>query len=183
MKKYLSYLCLTLFSTSIVIAADNINISDMYRADQTSRAATNIDWVKLADQDAKRREKVGLLLRQGKVRTAADFFRAALIFQHGTSTTDIRMAVSLSNISYSLAEGDERLKAGRLLAASWDRLMMQLKRPQWYGTQYQKIGPDGQWELYRVDETVTDMDRQKLGVPSLSEAKTKVLEMNKSADQ
>jgi hypothetical protein len=87
----------------------------------------------------------------------------------GDTANDIRLAYSLATTSMALDPDAPRCRW--LSAAAWDRILVQLNKPQWYGTQF-KISPSGQWELHPVDETaVTDQDRGALNVPPLSEAK------------
>jgi len=77
------------------------------------------------------------LLKAGQVRTGLDFSNAALIFQHGESEDDYRLAYSLAWTAYSmLEEGTPKQFAGWLSAAAWDRLMIAKGKKQWYGTQY-----------------------------------------------
>jgi hypothetical protein len=100
-----------------------------------------------------------------------------LIFQHGNTVDEIRLAFSLATTSRALDPDSGRCKW--LSAAAWDRLMMRLGRPQWYGTQFTK-SDGGKWELYRVDESVvSDKDRAELGVPSIAEAKARAAELNR----
>jgi hypothetical protein len=131
----------------------------------------DIDWAKVSAQDAARRVQVLDLIREGSVRTAEDYCNAALIFQHGDKVDEIRLAYSLATTSRALDPASKRCKW--LSAAAWDRLLMRLNRPQWYGTQFTK-SQDGKWELYLVDETaVSDSDRAELGVPSIAESRTR----------
>jgi len=149
-------------------------------ADQADRQSQpNLDqWKDIAKRDAARRSKVQAELAAGRVHTSADFFNAALVMQHGDTFEEIRMAHALATIAASLDPLDR--SARWLKAASWDRLLLRQKKPQWYGTQYVSDA-SGKWALSQIDETaVTDADRVELAVPTLAEAKKRVEVMNRA---
>lgn len=142
--------------------------------DQSARTGKmkDIDWSKISQEDAERRKLVSEMLGAGSVRTADDFRNAALIFQHGETADDIRLAFSLASISVAIQPEDNSAKW--LSAAAWDRLMMRLGKPQWYGTQFTKSKETGMWELYAIDESaVSDAQRAALGVPTLAQARAR----------
>jgi hypothetical protein len=86
------------------------------------------------------------------------------------------MAHALATIAASLDPLDR--SARWLKAASWDRLLLRQKKPQWYGTQYVRDA-SGKWALGPIDESaVTDADRVELHVPTLAESKMRVKAMN-----
>jgi hypothetical protein len=65
-------------------------------------------------------------------------------------------------------------------AAAWDRIMMRLQKPQWYGTQYVADNADSAYKLYRIDEdAVTDEERIRFHVPILKDAKKRVEILNR----
>jgi hypothetical protein len=143
-------------------------LAKMTAEDQAARSGAykHIDWDKLSVEDAARRARVLDFVRQGTIRTAEDYCNAAMIFQHGDTVDETRLAWSFATTSRALDPADRRYRW--LSAAAWDRIMMRLNRPQWYGTQFTK-SPSGQWELYTIDETAaTDADRADLDVPPLA---------------
>jgi hypothetical protein len=160
--------------------ADNPELATLYREDQAAREGTTyekIDWVELSKRDAERRNRVRELLAQGTVRTSMDFFHAAMLFQHGSTPDEYRLAYSLANVSATLDPSNKT--ALWLSAAAWDRLLMSRNVPQWYGTQFTKESADGPWILYKVDESITDEERAHFHVPPLKEARERVKELNK----
>lgn len=162
------------------LAANNDRLRELYTADQAERQGqlSTDDWQELSKRDAARRTEVREALMLGQLRTAKDFHHAAMIMQHGDALEDIRMAHALASVSAAMNPTDR--SASWLIAASWDRMLMYQKRPQWYGTQYVR-GDDGSWVLYQIDESaVTDQDRTKLGAPTLAEAKRRVEVMNRA---
>lgn len=127
--------------------------------------------------DAKRRAALLQLMKAGDIRTANDYLDAAVIFQHGPSLADTRLAMALATLSHRLDPSNQQ--AGMLLAQAWDRMLERMGRPQWYGTQYVRANTHAPWRLYRVDPTaVTDKQRKALGLPTLSQARARVRSLN-----
>lgn len=156
---------------------DNARLKAIYEADQQARRKAPIDWTVVAEQDRAHRAEVRALMQAGELRTAADYFHAAMVFQHGEELDDIRLAFSLAQISATL--GPARKQARWLTAAAWDRILMSKNLPQWYGTQYYQPKPGAPTELYKVDETaVTDAERASMQVPSLLEARDLLKQIN-----
>jgi len=154
-------------------APSNPELAKLKAEDQAARTGTyeSINWDKLSVEDAARRARVLDFLRQGSVRTAEDYCNAAMIFQHGETVDDTRLAHALATTSRALDPSGKQCRW--LSAAAWDRLMMRLGKPQWYATQFTK-SQAGTWELYKVDETaVTDADRAALDVPPLAESRAR----------
>jgi len=174
MRHVLFALCLVCASAFADDLASNAELTELKKQDQAARSGgvNGIDWKVVSSQDAERRKRVADILRAGGVRTSADYFNAALIYQHGQTVDDIRLAYSLANVAATL---DPNNKMARwLTAAAWDRMMMRLGKPQWYGTQFNKPQDSETWQLYMIDETaVSDEDRKALGVPALEEAKAR----------
>jgi hypothetical protein len=65
-----------------------------------------------------------------------------------------------------------------LAASSEDRFLMNIGRPQRFGTQFRSEG-NGPILLYTVGSGVTDEMRRLMGVHSLAEAKAHEAEINK----
>lgn len=157
--------------------ADNPRLTEMYEADQAVRKTHPIDWSKVAPMDRAHQQEAVALLRQGEVRTAADYFHAAMIMQHAEAFEDYQLAFSLARIGYALDPSNKH--ARWLSAAAWDRALMSKGVPQWYATQYRPT-PAGAMELYPVVESVvTDAERAALGVPTLQEAKDMVMQVGR----
>jgi hypothetical protein len=158
---------------------DNVELMSIREADQTDRTAgANIDWSMVGARDETRLARVRELLAAGSIRTARDYFNAALVAQHGRSVDDTRLAFALARISAAIDA--KATSAPWLSAAAWDRIMMRKNLPQWYGTQYSRSKTAGaQWELYKIEETiVTDDERKQLNVPTLAEARARARRMN-----
>ena len=168
-------LSILVFASFSAIAQDNPELARMFAEDQAARRVEEIDWTLLNRQDTERRAAVMAILRAGGVRTAQDYYNAAMIFQHGGSQDEIRLAHSLATIASSLRSSPA---TNWLKAATWDRLMSRFDQPQWYGTQYVR-DEAGRWALYPVNpDAVTDEQRAAWSVPSLDEARGRVDQMN-----
>jgi len=152
-------------------AADHEHLRAVMRADQADRQSTPTteQWKDISKRDAERRKQVHAELVAGRILTSFDFYNAALVMQHGDTLEDIRLAHSFATIAATL---DPQNRSARWLkAASWDRMLLRQKKPQWYGTQYVQDST-GKMVLYTVDETaVTDADRIEMAAPTLAEAR------------
>ena len=115
------------------------------------------------------------MLEAGAVKTAKDYFRAAMIFQHGGDSSSYRRAHDLAK---KAAELDPSLpNAEWLSAASWDRYLLSVGKPQIYGTQYLIL--KGTWYVQPFDTTqVTDKERRQLGVRTLGEIRARLRKQN-----
>jgi len=160
---------------------DNEELKKMYEEDVAEK--TNANWsdkkmvAKIDENDRKRRKRVSEIIDEGGLKTAADYHHAALIFQHGETTTDYKKANELAKKGMEM--GDERSKW--LYAATLDRLLISQGKPQKYGTQFKK-NQKGEWEMEPVDPATTDKERIRLDVSSLSEALEKFKEKYKNLD-
>jgi hypothetical protein len=158
-------------------AQPNEALLQILAADQEDRSgpASSFDLLKVPPRDAERRKQVMELIAKGEIRAAEDYFNAAHVFQHGATTDDIRLAYALMTIASAMRP--ERPGPRAAACSAWDRLMVRMGRPQWYGTQYTEIESTGKFELSPVDATAaTDEDRKSLGLPSLAEARARAAE-------
>lgn len=141
--------------------------------DQSDRSNTRgKPWNEaITRRDEIRRSKVLVLLKSGQLRTATDFYNAALIFQHGKSVDDFRLAYSLAWTAYTMridTEGVPRQEAAWLTAAAWDRMMIKEGKPQWYGTQYERDKVTNQpGNQYPIDkDAVSEEERRRFSPPT-----------------
>jgi hypothetical protein len=156
----------------------NAELRRLFEADQRDRSGDirEVDWDQLRDRDRQRRRRVEALIAGGALRRgphAEDYFHAAMVFQHGEGSDDIRRAYELASKAAEL--GMDR--ARWLAAAAYDRWLMTEGRPQKYGTQYQ--ARDGRWVLYEVDPATTDDERAEWNVPPLAESLARAEQMTR----
>lgn len=155
-------------------ASNNMRLTDLYEQDQSDRRSVHdADWSVVERRDAERRREVAQMLERGMVRTAADHYHAAMIFQHGSDSTAYRIA-------YDLASEAERLgseEARWLTAAALDRFLLSVGEPQRYGTQFTVRGDV--WYLSPIDTTaVTDDERRRAGTRTLDEIRAYLAQQN-----
>jgi hypothetical protein len=156
---------------------DNQELARLYQEDQADRApvdAKSIDWSSVSKRDRARLSRVKELYEQDLLQSGADYYHAAMILQHGDIPEDFLLAHELCVVAISKGEA----RAKWLAAASEDRFLTRIGRPQRFGTQYQADG-NGPYRLTKVDPGVTDGLRRALDVPSLAEAKAREAELNK----
>jgi hypothetical protein len=164
-------------SSAVSEPEDNQELLRMYREDQSDRtlpAGQSIDWSVVGARDRTRLARVKELYSQNLLQTGNDYFHAAMVLQHGDVPEDYLLAHELCVVAIS--RGNTR--ARWLAAASEDRYLMNIGRPQRFGTQYRSEG-NGPLRLYRVDQGVTDGLRRALNVPSIAEARAREADLNK----
>ena len=150
----------------------NPEVKRLVQEDQQDRRGV-IDWQRVDARDRERRARILQLLDADALHTADDYRFAALILQHGEETDDPLLAHELCVIAISLGSKD----AIWLAAASEDRFLTRMKRPQRFGTQYVG-GPDGHHHLADVDPQVTDGMRRAMNAPSAAQAKAREAEID-----
>jgi hypothetical protein len=151
-------------------AGDNEELSRMYQEDQADRKPEDgkpIDWKKILPRDRAREARVKELYRSDDLETGADYYHAAMILQHSPRAEDYLLAHDFCIVAVAKGERQARW----LAAASEDRFLMNIGRPQRFGTQYRSDLSGKNLRLYKVGDGVTDRLRRELGVPSLAEAR------------
>jgi hypothetical protein len=146
-----------------------IDIAQLAADDQADRKHQPLlSQSELAQHDQTRRDQAFALVKAGSLVTSQNYRDAALIFQHGESPSEARLAFALAEIAKRLDPAAKDI--AWLNAATWDRLMMRYKRPQWYGTQYVPSSDGKSWVLYEFDPTaIPDNDRRAAGVSNAAE--------------
>jgi hypothetical protein len=156
--------------------ADSAELRRLRDEDQADRAPKSIDWTVVAPRDRTRLGRVKELYLAGGMHTANDYYNAALVLQHGEAPEDFLLAHEFCVAAMMLGKNDKA--SSSLAAAAEDRFLMNIGRPQRFGTQFRSEGA-GPLRLYSVGEGVTDELRRVMAVPLLAEAKTMESELNK----
>ena len=150
--------------------ADNSELRDMFEQDQAARSGDSFqkDAEQIHAFDAMRRLRVLRLLDDGAAQTPHDFFHAAMVLQHGDSPLDYKLSNELCKRAVAM---DPNFKAAKWLsAASWDRYLHSIGKPQIYGTQFTIV--DGKYYLMKADlAQVTDEERKAVGTRTIEEIK------------
>jgi hypothetical protein len=158
---------------------DDEELIRLYQEDQSDRkppAGKSIDWSVVAPRDHARLARVKELYTQNKLQTGGDYYHAAMVLQHAEAPEDYLLAHELCVVAISKGNSEAKW----LAAASEDRFLMNIDRPQRFGTQFRTGGANTPFKLYKMDSGVTDELRRALNVPSLAEAKAREAKMNKN---
>jgi len=128
-------------------AADNLELrrlfaddmhdrgSEPFDVDENGKPVPHKEWKESPDMtahDVIRRKRVREMLNQGTVRTNNDYTWASFIFQHGETPDDYLLAHVLAMVAASRGDKTARWVA----AATLDRYLHSIKRPQVFGTQF-----------------------------------------------
>jgi len=155
----------------------NLELEKLYNEDQADRAPEmgKIDWTVVGKRDEDRRKRVLEIVAQGGAKEAPDYVHAAMVLQHGQGPEDFKRG---HEWCLKAVELDPDYPGARWLAAAAQyRYLMNLGKPQLYGTQFKK-DKDGPWCLYQVDPAITDEERAKWDVPPIARAKARVEALN-----
>ncbi|PTX91253.1 hypothetical protein [Opitutus sp. ER46] len=140
--------------------ADNPELARLFREDQDDRQAGQvIDWSKVIPRDAARVKRAKELYNRGLLRTGGDYFHAAMVLQRADAADDFLLAHELCIVA--LLKGEKR--ARWLAAASEDRFLLKIGRPQRFGTQYRGRG-DAAAEPATGPAAVSDALRREFNV-------------------
>jgi len=124
-----------------------------------------------------RRERVVALYARGALRSAQDYYYAALVLLYGDDVAHFDLAQTFAKRAAN--EGEAR--AWSVIAAAWDRALLARGRPQRFGTQF--IRENGRWSLGRVDPRVNDYQRAFYGVPPLWYQQQNVDQLQRREDE
>ena len=163
---------------------DHVLLREIYASDQGAREQlalgaqmTPEEFAAFARGDSVRRVQVDSIVALDELQTANDYHHASMIYQHGGDSLSYKLAHEMSSKAIKL---DSTHKAAKwMTAASWDRYLISVGKPQWYGTQYAFTQEAGEYFIREIDTTkVDDADRARLGVPFLAEAMAYVDTLN-----
>ena len=162
------------------LTADEVSeeLARMFAEDQGDRTpppGSPINWDVVGPRDSVRLARVKQMCRSQRLSTGMDYYHAAMLLQHAHEPESYLLAHELCIVAVS--KGVEQAKW--LAAASEDRYLMNIGRPQRFGTQYLADPGGKNWSLYSVDPEFSDGMRRAFNVPTLSEAQAYSEEMNK----
>jgi hypothetical protein len=169
--------CAGAFAADKVPLPSSEELAKLYSEDQADRSGgpgAKIDWSAVSLRDEQRELRVKQLLAAGPLGSGEAYYHAAMVLQHASEPDDYLLAHDLCVIAISKGEP----KAKWLAAASLDRYLISIARPQRYGTQFRGTNNHPP-RLAPIDPTVSDTLRQELDVPTLAEARLKEADMVK----
>ena len=158
---------------------DNDELKHLCGEDQSDRTPPQgkpIDWALVGPRDKARLKRVKEIYAQNLLRTADDYDCAAIILMHSDVPEDLLLAHEFWVVAISRGKNDPDTLT--MAAASEDRFLMKIGRPQRFGTQLHSEG-NGPIKLYPVDTGVTDELRRVMIGHTLAEIKVRAAEMNK----
>lgn len=151
--------------TRLIDRPTNAEMTSIFDADQKDRANSPIDWKIVAPADRLRQARTRALLDSGALHSGTDYEHAAFVFQHGAGPEDFLMAHILATVA--VARGNPA--ATWIAAATLDRYLQNIGRPQIFGTQFStKAGNQASQEPF-ARMLLPDALRQAMKVPPLSE--------------
>ena len=149
--------------------APSAEMRRIFDADQAIRRSP--DWNRkekldeILKQESERHAATARLLATGGLHTGQDYEEAAFIFQHGATADDYLLAHTLALAA--MAKGDA--SGAWIAAATLDRYLQAIGKPQIYGTQYQvKDGKPAAKEPFQKD-LIPDALRHQVGVPAIAD--------------
>lgn len=147
------------------------------QADRRPGEGKQIDWSVVDPRDKARQARVKELYNAGGLDSGADYYHAAMVLQHSEIPEDFLLAHHFCIVA--IGKGHE--KAKWLAAATLDRFLMKIGRPQQFATQYNKenpTDPKDPWRLYNVGPEVNDSLRKAFNVPPLAVAREREAQLN-----
>ena len=114
---------------------DNEELARLFEDDQADRRPKDggaIDPAALVARDRQREARVKALYRAGDLRTGKDYYRAAMVLQHASEPEDNLVAHEFCVVA--LAKGER--SARWLAAATEDRFLIRMRRPQRFGAEF-----------------------------------------------
>jgi hypothetical protein len=171
------------------------SIHQMFLDDQSEVPAgkpggvSPITWEEFSARSDARRRQIREMLAKGEVQTAADFHDASMLFQHGDNADDFLFAHILA--VEAVIKGDDRSKW--MAAATLDRYLQMIGKPQVFGTQYpldpnapppaEPVNPNaarykGRTQAPFNDQLLTDSLRHDFCVPDLAQQKLNMASFN-----
>jgi hypothetical protein len=156
-------------------SVNNAELEKIYNDDQAERTGKLQLGPGVQERDRERLKRVAALLDQGKAQTGDDFFYAAMVYQHGQTPEEYLRAHELAVLA--AAKGN---KGGIWLsAASLDRYLQKIGKPQVFGTQYFRKDGDP-WSQEPYDRSMSDTFRAQFNVPPIAKQEEQLKKMNES---
>ena len=156
----------------------SIELKSIYEEDQVNRGKIDTSqpeeiwrpiFEAMMDHDEIRLARVREMILNKELRTGADFYHAAMIFQHSPDIADYALAHLLalksSEMGYECEDGKSPLW---LAAAAKDRWLVRIGQLQDFGTQYTWDKETNQNKQYPVNPAITDEERKRWHVPPLN---------------
>jgi hypothetical protein len=143
--------------TAVRLAKDNAELATLSQ-DAKQRAAEG-----RTDGFDRIVRRVRDIIAGGNIRTGADYYNAATVLHRGEKVDDFLSAHEMAVAALALGE----TRARWLAAASQDRYLVAIGRPQRFGTQYAAASGGEAAGLRETTEGISDNLRRVMGVPAI----------------
>jgi hypothetical protein len=157
----------------------NADLTQLFEEDQRVRTGPQLspeERIRINRTDADRLAAVRQLVATNQLQSGADYLHAAVIMQHGSTSSDYLLGHTLALIC--AAEGDKL--CAWMSAANLDRYLLSIKQPQIYGTQFMGGDHSPETQDPYTPDLIPDSIRKKLGVPSRNDQKKQLDKINES---
>ena len=137
-------------------------------ADQAIRQNFNLkktDLQEMQTGDLRRRIRVSELFAAGCLKTADDYYSAALVFQHGETSDHYYQTYIWSKRSAELGN----IKAKHLSALAIDRYLVNVNKKQIFGSQFYSFKGNPCFCMVPVDKSFTESFRKNIAGGTLKE--------------
>lgn len=132
---------------------------------------------RIGSKEKQIRREILKMLRKGEIQTSDDFYRAAMLFQHGSDFKSYAMALALAAVSGHLGE----LWGRSLYAMALDRFLLSISQKQYFGTNFKKI--KGKWYLAPYNKKTGDFERQFYLVEPMKRILQEIKKLNRKSGQ
>ena len=156
---------------------NNKELAKMYAEDQLPRLTGKMND-EVVKEDEQRRERVLTFLKKKKIRSADDYYKAAMIMHHGNRVKDYKLAHRLAKKAFK--KKNPHIMAPWLVAATKDRYLLKKGKKQWYATQGLTF-KNGKMALdpQKIDTTaVKNKKRIALNAPSIEKIRSYIKAFN-----
>lgn len=151
----------------------------LFEALQKERLQVNMEDTnsikKINLKEKQMRNEVLKMLKKGEIKTSDDFYRAAMLFQHGSNFKSYAMAVALAAVSAHLGEPWGK----SLYAMALDRFLLSIGQKQYFGTNFEKV--KGKWRLAPYNEKTRDFERKFYLVEPMKKILEEIKKLNRKS--
>lgn len=151
----------------------------LFEALQKERLQVNMEDTnsikKINLKEKQMRNEVLKMLKKGEIKTSDDFYRAAMLFQHGSNFKSYAMAVALAAVSAHLGEPWGK----GLYAMALDRFLLSISQKQYFGTNFEKV--KGKWRLAPHNEKTSDFERKFYLVEPMKKIVEEIKKLNRGS--
>lgn len=133
--------CANLPTVSDLFREDQADLQLSFRLPPQSTATQSPEFAKIKENRKTRAGVLDSLITCDKITSAEEWYRAAIVVGQSGEEGDLFKSIEFAN--RALAIDPQLTPPKKMIANSWDRILLGRGLAQWYGTQWDKAGPDG----------------------------------------